>query len=144
MKKVYALPSAPPTNQSIFHQWTVGPIYYTSLVMAEVLGASNQAQVLDLQPNNNSPYTPAYAIYEDGDPVRVALFNYVTDPSGASDVTATIKLNASDGSSALPTQVKVKSVTFCFSRAPLSEHLVSGTLRLRRFLRNTTSHGPDR
>ena len=55
--------------------------------MAEVLGPSNNAQVLDLEANGGNPNTPAYAIYENGNPVRVLLFNYITDSSGANDLT---------------------------------------------------------
>lgn len=49
-------------------------------------------------------YTPGYAIYEDGLLARVALFNYITDPSGASDYTAL--LSSLDGT--LPSRVYVK------------------------------------
>ncbi|KAJ7661951.1 glycoside hydrolase family 79 protein [Mycena polygramma] len=97
--------TSPPTNQSTFHQWTVGPIYYSALVVAEAIGPSNKTQVLDLQANGNNEFTPAYGIYEGGQPVRVALFNYITDPSGASDVTAVISI---DGGNTTPGSVKVK------------------------------------
>ncbi|KAK0200670.1 hypothetical protein DFS33DRAFT_1266366 [Desarmillaria ectypa] len=81
----------PPTNQSTFHQWTIGPIYYSALVMAEALGSSKSgSQITDLNANDENIYTPAYAIYESGNPVRVALFNYITDPSGASNYTTSI------------------------------------------------------
>jgi hypothetical protein len=53
--------------------------------MAELLGSSGEAQVLDLDSNGGDSYTPAYAVYERGVPTKVALFNYITDPSGASD-----------------------------------------------------------
>lgn len=58
--------------------------------MAEALGSTGTAQVLDLFPNSASPYTPGYAIYENGALARLALFNYMTDPTGANDYTATI------------------------------------------------------
>ncbi|KAG6824999.1 hypothetical protein H0H92_005126, partial [Tricholoma furcatifolium] len=38
----------PPTNQSTFHQWSIGPLYYALLAAAEALGPSNATQVLDL------------------------------------------------------------------------------------------------
>jgi len=99
----------PPTNQSSFHQWTIGPIFYSALVMAEAIGPSNTTQVLDLQVNGNNEFTPGYAIYENGDPARVALFNYVTDPSGASDVTAVISVaQPNGGGSSTPSSVQVK------------------------------------
>ncbi|EGO20268.1 glycoside hydrolase family 79 protein [Serpula lacrymans var. lacrymans S7.9] len=94
----------PPTNQSTFHQWTIGPIYYSALVMAEVLGSSNASQVVDLQANGNNEFTPGYAIYEHGQPMRVALFNYVSDPTGASDYTASISISGG----MVPAQVNVK------------------------------------
>ncbi|KAJ6554258.1 hypothetical protein B0H19DRAFT_1152984 [Mycena capillaripes] len=97
--------TSPPTNESTFHQWTVGPVYYSALVAAEAIGPSNTTQILDLQANGNNEFTPAYGIYEAGEPVRVALFNYITDPSGTSDVTAVISI---DGGNATPGQVKVK------------------------------------
>ncbi|KAG5640479.1 hypothetical protein DXG03_008374 [Asterophora parasitica] len=102
--------TSPPTNQSTYHQWSVGPIYYSALVMAETLGPSNGSQVLDLNANSGNIYTPAYAIYENGNPVRVALFNFVTDPSGASDLTVSISIGGGDTGqpNGVPSQVKVK------------------------------------
>ncbi|KZP13253.1 glycoside hydrolase family 79 protein [Athelia psychrophila] len=83
----------PPTNQSSYHSWTVAPIFYSTLIVAEALGPTNTAQVVDLQANYASNYTPAYAIYENGAPARVALFNYMTDPSGANAYTASIQVS---------------------------------------------------
>ncbi|KAL0952547.1 hypothetical protein HGRIS_006805 [Hohenbuehelia grisea] len=102
--------TSPPTNQSTFHQWTIGPIYYASLIVAESLGPSNKSQVLDLNANGGNIFTPAYAIYENGNPARVALFNYVTDPSGASDITAQIAIGGSgiNQPNGSPASVKVK------------------------------------
>ena len=65
---------------------------FTALVMEEALGSSNTAQVLDLLPNNANIYTPAYAIYEGENLERVLLFNYVTDSSGASDLSVQPRL----------------------------------------------------
>ncbi|KAI0270634.1 hypothetical protein BC834DRAFT_967376 [Gloeopeniophorella convolvens] len=99
----------PPTNQSTFRQWTIGPVYYSALVMAEALGPTNASQIVDLtQPGNI--YTPTYAIYENGAPTKVALFNFVTDPSGASNYTAVISIggDATGQSNATPSQVQVK------------------------------------
>lgn len=94
---------APPTNQSTFREWTIGPVYYAALAMAETLGPSNNAQVLDLAANGNNDYTPAYAIYEEGNPVRVLLFNYITDSSGSNDYTVSISVGGNT-----PSQVRVK------------------------------------
>ena len=62
--------------------------------MAEALGPSNTAQVVDLQANSASDMTPAYGIYENGVPARVALFNYMTDPTGANTYTASIGVDS--------------------------------------------------
>ncbi|KZP07019.1 glycoside hydrolase family 79 protein [Athelia psychrophila] len=97
----------PPTNQSAHRQWTISPIFYANLIMAEALGPSNTAQVVDLQANNFNNHTPAYAIYENGIPARVALFNYLTDPSGANTYTASIGISGGPGVG----QVKVKYLT---------------------------------
>ena len=53
--------------------------------MAEIFGSSHESQVLDLNANEGNEFTPAYAVYEHGIPTKVALFNYVTDPSSESD-----------------------------------------------------------
>ncbi|KAI0651080.1 glycoside hydrolase family 79 protein [Trametes meyenii] len=102
--------TAAPTNQSAFHQWTVGPIFYSGIFVAEALGTSNTSQVKDLLPNNNNDQTPAYAIYENGNLARMALINYMTDPSGANDYTATIYVGGSgfNEPNGAPASVKVK------------------------------------
>jgi hypothetical protein len=106
---------APPTNMSTYREWTIGPIYYSALVIAEVLGSSNQSQVIDLAPNGDNEFTPGYAIYKNGSPTKVALFNYLTDPSGAHDYTADVQLGGGNTTTPgfSPSQVKVKWVGFC-------------------------------
>jgi hypothetical protein len=94
----------PPTNQSSFHQWTIGPIYYAALVTAEAIGSSGKAQVQDIFPNNGNEFTPGYAIYEDGQPVRVALLNYINDPSGANNYQASISVPSN------PSSIKIKTL----------------------------------
>lgn len=89
---------------STFSQWTVGPVYYAAVVVAEAFGSSNTSQIVDLQANGDNIFTPAYGIYENGNLARVALFNYVTDPSGASTYTTSISL----ASGTVPSQVSVK------------------------------------
>jgi len=94
---------APPTNESTFHQWTVGPIYYSSLVVAEAMGSSNTSQVLDLQNTPAAIFAPsftqlpdqlvAYGIWENGHLARLLYINYVTDPTGANDVNVTMNLD---------------------------------------------------
>ncbi|KAF7322011.1 Glyco-hydro-79C domain-containing protein [Mycena kentingensis (nom. inval.)] len=102
--------TAPPTNESSYHQWSVGPIYYSALVMAEAMGPSNTSQVLDMAGiiDGISDKTPVYGIYEDGVPKRVAIINYIDDPSGANTVNAVISLANSDGTQTTPASVKVK------------------------------------
>ena len=100
----------PPTNQTKYGaEWTVGPIYYSALVMAEALGPHNLSQVSDITQNIN---TPIYAIYEKGVPTKVALFNFITDPTGASSYTAVISIGggSTGQSNATPSQVQVKYV----------------------------------
>ena len=65
---------------------------------------------MDLQANNNSIYTPAYVIYESGAAARLALFNYVTDATGASTYTATFSVGggSTGEASAMPASVQVK------------------------------------
>ena len=74
--------------------------------MAEALGPSNAAQVLDLEANGGNEFTPAYAVYENGNPVRVLLFNYITDSSGVSDIIVNIAMGG-----AAPGQVRIKYVS---------------------------------
>lgn len=95
--------TAPPTNQTAFNQWTVGPIFYSAMVMAEAFGKTNTSQIVDLGANSNSDQTPAYAIYESGQLSKVALFNYVDDKSGASALTVALTLNGG-----VPNTVSVK------------------------------------
>lgn len=84
--------------------------------MAEVLGSSNQSQVLDLQANNGYEYTPAFGIYENGNPVRVVLINFVSDPSGNSDLTVALSVGGGQTGqpSATPSSVQVKCVLNCY------------------------------
>ena len=64
---------APPTSESLFKQWTIGPIYYSVLAMAEAMGQSNTTRVIDMGSNDDNIYTPAYAIYEHGTLARALL-----------------------------------------------------------------------
>ncbi|KAG6838980.1 hypothetical protein C0991_006876 [Blastosporella zonata] len=50
--------TAPPTNQSMYKQWTVGAIYYSALIVADsVFGKSNVSQIVDT--TNNGLLTPS-------------------------------------------------------------------------------------
>ncbi|GJE97918.1 glycoside hydrolase family 79 protein [Phanerochaete sordida] len=100
----------PPTNESLYHEWTIGPIFYSILAMTEVLGNTNTSRVVDLFANGDNDLTPAYAIYENDELARVALFNYMDDPTGAAalDVTIAVGGNATGQPLATPSQVRVK------------------------------------
>ncbi|KAF8509965.1 glycoside hydrolase family 79 protein [Gautieria morchelliformis] len=113
-QNVYYNPFTPPPGSlARKKQWTIGPMYYVSLIIAETLGSSNQSQVVDLFMNSNNIYTPGYAIYENGTPTRVALFNFITDPSGASNYTASISVGGSGAgqANASPSQISVRYFT---------------------------------
>lgn len=107
--------SAPPTNQIGFNQWTVGPIFYAALVIAEAFGKSNTSQIVDRWANEANPNTPVYAIYERGVLSKAALFNYIDDPSGNNALTVSLTV---DGG--VPASVSVKYVTFHPTTVPSS------------------------
>lgn len=77
-----------------------------------MFGPTGKTQIIDLNANNASIFTPAYAIYEGGSVARVALFNYMTDPTGANTYTATIAVGGGQTGTpnATPAQVQVKYV----------------------------------
>ncbi|KAF8316085.1 hypothetical protein DL93DRAFT_2078303 [Clavulina sp. PMI_390] len=99
----------PPSNYSSLYQWTTGPIYYSMLMVAEALGATNTSQVIDLDLNNNA-YTPGYAIYENGAPARVLLINYMDDlQTGSATYTANVHIGGADGfADTTPSSVQVR------------------------------------
>ncbi|KAG5636141.1 hypothetical protein H0H81_008997 [Sphagnurus paluster] len=88
---------SPPTNQSQFHHWTVGAVFYFTVIIAEIFGRSNLSQIVDT--SNNGIYPPSYAIYNKG-----ALFNFVDHPSGAHNILGTIAVSAGQ----VPSQVNDK------------------------------------
>lgn len=85
-------------------------MFYAHMVIAEALGTSGAAQIVDLFLNNNDQYTPGYAIYENGNPTRVVLINYLTDASGAHNYTANIAIGGgtTGQAEATPLTVQVK------------------------------------
>ncbi|KAI0742962.1 hypothetical protein C8Q80DRAFT_945246 [Daedaleopsis nitida] len=107
--------TAAPTNVSSFEGWTTHPLFYGAVFVAEVMGKTNATQVRDMLPNNGNDQTPAYAVYENGKFSKMAMINYMTDPSGANDYTATIYVGGSGFNEAngVPASVKVK-----YLRAP--------------------------
>lgn len=72
------------------------------VIVSEIFGKSNVSQIVDT--SNSGIYTPSYAIYDNGALSKVALFNFIDDPSGAHDVTATVTVNGGQ----VPSQVWVK------------------------------------
>ena len=74
------------------------------------MGQTNTTQLIDMLPNNANDQTPAYAIFENGKFSKMALLNYMTDPSGANDYTATIYVGGSGWNepNGVPASVKVK------------------------------------
>ncbi|KAJ7649955.1 glycoside hydrolase family 79 protein [Roridomyces roridus] len=100
----------PPGNQTSFREWTVGPVFYSIMGVAETFGNSNKSRIIDLQMNGNNEFTPGYAVYDGDVLARLALFNYVTDPSGASEITVSFAIGggATGQANGTPAQVKVK------------------------------------
>lgn len=86
------------------------PADYSMLMVAEALGGSNTSQVLDLNLNDNSDVTPGYVIYENGQPQRVVIINYMNDGgSGAAAYTAFIHVGGVGGlADTTPTTVTVR------------------------------------
>lgn len=80
------------------------------LAIAEALGTSNTSQVVDLFQNSNNEFTPGYGIWENGQLARLALINYITDPTGQSDYTTTITIGGMQWNevNATPASLKVK------------------------------------
>ncbi|KAJ7133419.1 hypothetical protein C8R44DRAFT_870817 [Mycena epipterygia] len=97
--------TVPPTNVSRYYDWTVGTVYYSALISAEVFGKTNTSQIIDLRGNNASEYTPCVMNFaSNGAIARVALFNYITDATGASNYTATTTVSGGT----VPSTVQVK------------------------------------
>jgi hypothetical protein len=69
-------------------------VYYSTLLVAEIFGQSNTSRItdLDVQGDAHTDLHPAYAVYEDDVPSRVVLFNFASDPSGASTYQATLSI----------------------------------------------------
>lgn len=107
---VLMISTAPPTNLSSVNGWTVGPTFYSSLVIAEALGKTNTSRVLDLFSNSASTYTPGYAIYENDAIARLVLINFMSEQDGQGAYTTTVSVGGGDTGEAngTPAQVKVK------------------------------------
>ncbi|KAF8800345.1 glycoside hydrolase family 79 protein [Phlegmacium glaucopus] len=102
--------TAPPVRESVLHQWTVGAIYYSAIVLAEAFGKTNTSQIVDLGANggnNISALTPAYAIYEQNTLSKMALINYMDDgQTGANALSVTVSVPTG-----VPGSVQVKYLT---------------------------------
>lgn len=72
--------------------------------MAEAFGKTNTSRIIDLWGNSGSVYTPSYAIYENDVLNKVALFNYMDDSTGASNLNVSISIP----NAGVPASVKVK------------------------------------
>jgi hypothetical protein len=115
-KKKHSLSTAPPVNQSTFHEWTVGATYYSAIVLAETLGKTNTSRIIDLGANGGNGLTPAYAIYEQDSLSKVALINYMDDnQTEANALSVTIQVPTG-----VPGSVQVKYVGFFFFSKRLS------------------------
>ncbi|KAH7106403.1 hypothetical protein BKA62DRAFT_765954 [Auriculariales sp. MPI-PUGE-AT-0066] len=84
---------SPPWNSSAPFMWTVGPPFYSILVASEFIGPNGNTRVGDLKINGDNSYMAGYVVYENNQPVRVLLINFMDDPSGAHDYTARIQTN---------------------------------------------------
>ncbi|TBU40508.1 hypothetical protein BD309DRAFT_967384 [Dichomitus squalens] len=100
----------PPTNLSLFESWTVGPVMYATLFVAEALGTSNTSRVVDLHANHGNEFTPAYAIYENDALARIAPVNFMNEQDGAGSYNVTISVGGDTvaEADATPPQVQVK------------------------------------
>lgn len=126
---------------------TPGPIYFSVLITAEVLGPTGTAQIVDLNANNGNIYTPAYAVYEKGSIARVALFNYVTDATGGNTYTASIAVGGGQSGqpNGSPPTVKVKCVlVILLLSRPRILTLSVDTYLLHQLHKKRTSLGPAR
>ena len=82
-------------------------------MVAETFGGSNISKIVDLELNNKNDFTPGYAIYENGQPQRVVLINYMNDGgSGTAAYTANIRVGGVNGlADTTPTTVTVRRLT---------------------------------
>ncbi|EJD47766.1 hypothetical protein AURDEDRAFT_163225 [Auricularia subglabra TFB-10046 SS5] len=85
----------PPHNASAPFMWTVGPPMYAILAVAEALGPTGKARVAEITQDDKplDNLTPGYVIYENNQPARLLLINYMSDPTGAHDYMARIAWN---------------------------------------------------
>jgi hypothetical protein len=107
-------------------EWTTGSVYYSTLLVSELFGKSENSRIVDITHTSSIPvavttnynedgttydttqsddmYHPSYLVYDGDTPSRVALFNFISDPSGASDTQVTLNFN----NTAAPSTVSVR------------------------------------
>ncbi|KAG9026611.1 hypothetical protein FRB95_008665 [Tulasnella sp. JGI-2019a] len=98
----------PPGNMKKYYKWTTGPIFYANLVVAEALGKSGNAQVIDLALDGNNPNRAGYAVYENGVASRAVLVNYVTEAGRGYTAQIAIGGQKTGLPSVTPASVRVK------------------------------------
>jgi len=99
----------PPGTISPDYQWTTSALFYAMLMVSEALGPSNASQVVDLALNSGNQFTPGYAIYENGNPTKVLLLNYMADPSGGANTVVNILIGGgTNGPNTTPANVSVR------------------------------------
>ncbi|KAH9960273.1 hypothetical protein BC827DRAFT_1155844 [Russula dissimulans] len=83
------------------------PVCYSALVIAEALDSSNPSRVFDLTQNQ---FAPIYVVYENGMSTKLALFNFVTNPSDANDYDVMFAVSGDRTSQprATPSSVKIR------------------------------------
>ncbi|KAH7103155.1 hypothetical protein BKA62DRAFT_69386 [Auriculariales sp. MPI-PUGE-AT-0066] len=95
---------SPPWNSSAPFMWTVAPPFYAVLVSSEFIGSNGNTRIGDLKINNGDTYMAGYVLYENNQPVRVLLINFIDDPLGGHDYIARIQTNGA-------TQASVRYLT---------------------------------
>ncbi|KAH7103137.1 hypothetical protein BKA62DRAFT_69091 [Auriculariales sp. MPI-PUGE-AT-0066] len=84
---------SPPHNASAPFMWTVAPPFYAILIASEFIGPNGNTRVGDLKMNEENAFMAGYVLYENNQPVRVLLINFMDDPSGAHDLTVRLQTN---------------------------------------------------
>lgn len=126
-QNVYYNPfTPPPSNMSRVYEWTTGSVYYSTLLVSELFGRGENSRIVDITHTSSIPvntqtqynedgtsyditssddqFHPTYLVYDGDTPQRAALFNFISDPSGASDAQVTLNFN----NTAAPSQVSVR------------------------------------
>lgn len=111
---------------SRIYEWTTGSVYYSTLLVAELFGRGENSRIIDISHTSSIPvntetqynedgttyditssddqFHPTYLVYDGDTPQRAALFNFISDNTGASDAQVTLNFN----NVAAPSQVFVR------------------------------------